>query len=202
LLRLWEGDVDETRVDDFIHALALVDYGDQYEQPRFEKKQIEEDATPDLTQSGVWFDARNNARLSFNPQAEISEKNWNGQQEIEAAFALPRAYALLKFCCLAGRLPAVPYEGKSHSRNGGEPRPCSPLRLLNLLLAGRSSEALQTAARSLRAKGYSPIVPDTTLTSDEWTLSTEDSQRLAGLLLIPVRSSGILAALSLKPQPN
>jgi hypothetical protein len=74
------------------------------------------------------------------------------------------------------------------------------LRLLNLLLAGRSAEALQVAAWMLRAKGYPPIVSDTVLATGEWSLSVEGSQRMAGLLLVPVRQLGILAALSIKPK--
>ena len=70
------------------------------------------------------------------------------------------------------------------------------------MLAGRSTEAVQATARMLRVKGYPPMVTDKILSSGEWHLSPQDSQRMAGLLLIPVHRSGVLASLSIKPKSN
>ena len=199
LWRLWNGELDESRLAQLIRALALVDFGSEQEQFKLDAWQATHDTTPTLAQSGIWFDANDNARLGLreNPNLSAHEK-----QEREAAFALPRAYALLKLCFLGGRLPALPSEKRTTIRTGHESFPNPPLRLLNLLLAGRSAEAMQTAARMLRAKGYPPIVRDGVLTSGEWSLSTNDSQRMAGLLLIPIRRPGVLAALCIKPQHN
>jgi hypothetical protein len=192
LSRLWNGELDESRLGELIRALALVDF-------KLDAWQATNDATPTLTQSGVWFDANDTPGLGLreNPSLSAHEK-----QERESAFALPRAYALLKLCFLGGRLPALPNEKGTTIRAGHEPFSNPPLRLLNLLLAGRSAEAMQAAARMLRAKGYPPIVPDSILTSGEWSLSTEDSQRMAGLLVIPVCHAGVLAAISIKPQQH
>ena len=186
-----------SRLAELIRALALVDFGAEREQSKLDAWQSINDTTPTLAQSGVWFDANDMARLGLRENTSLSAHE---KQEREAAFALPRAYALLKLCFLGGRLPALPNEKGTSIRVGREPFPNSPLRLLNLLLAGRSAEAVQTAARMLRGKGYQTIVPDSTLTSGEWSLSAEHSQRVAGLLLIPVRRAGVLATLSIKPQ--
>ena len=199
LWRLWNGELDEYRLAELIRAMALVDFGTEREQSKLDLWQSTNDTTPTLAQSGVWFDANNTARLGLREDTSLSVHE---KQEREAAFALPRAYALLKLCFLGGRLPALPSEKGTAIRTGHEPFPNPPLRLLNLLLGGRSAEAMQTAARMLRGRGYSPIVPDSVLTSGEWSLSTEDSQRMAGLLLIPVRRPGVLAALCIKPQHN
>jgi len=194
MLRLWSGWLDEARLSELIRALALVDYGSKPNQADFETWQAKQGVTPNLAQSGVWFDAAEKARLNFHTT------NGLAPEEQEAAFALPRAYALLKLCFLGGRLPAVPKEKANRSCTGEEPYPNPPLRLLNLLLAGRSAEALQAAARMLRAKGYPSIVPDSVFFNGEWSLSNEDSQRMAGLLLIPVLRPGVLTALSIKSQ--
>jgi len=194
LWRLWNGELDESCLAEFIRALALVDFGSSPDRTRFEAWHAKQDATPTLAQSGIWFDTVGEAHLNFPPVIGIAD------EEQEAAFALPRAYALLKLCFLGGRLPAVPKEKANRSRTGEEPYPNPPLRLLNLLLAGRSPEALQTAARLLQAKGYSPIVPGVVFASGEWSLSVEDSQRMAGLLLVPVRQPGLLASICIKPR--
>ncbi len=197
LWRLWNGELNELRLADLIRALALVDFGTKREQSKLDAWQSTNDTTPTLAESGVWFDANDTARLSLEEDTSLSAHE---KQEREAAFALPRAYALLKLCFLGGRLPALPSEKGTTIRTGHEPFPNPSLRLLNLLLAGRSAEAMHAATRMLRARGYPPIVPDSVLTSGEWYFSTKDSQRMAGLLLIPVRRSGVLAALSIKPQ--
>jgi len=177
--------------------MALVDFGTEREQSKLDAWQATNDTTPTLAHSGVWFDVNGTARLGLRGNISLSAHE---KQEREAAFALPRAYALLKLCFLGGRLPALPSEKGTAIRTGHEPFPNSPLRLLNLLLAGRSAETLQAAARMLRAKGYLPIVSDAVLASGEWSLSNEDSHRMAGLLLIPICQTGLLASLSIKPQ--
>lgn len=197
--RLWNGELDESRLAELIRALALVDFGTEQNQSKLDAWQVTNDTTPTLAQSGVWFDANDTARLGLRENTSLSAHE---KQEREAAFALPRAYALLKLCFLGGRFPALPSEKGTAIRTGHEPFANPPLRLLNLLLAGRSAEALQAAARMLRAKGYPSIVPDSVLASGEWSLSVDDSQRMAGLLLIPIRRSGVLAALSMKPQQH
>ena len=197
LLHLWNQELDESRLAELIHGLVLTDFGPEPDQTKLDAWQAKNDPTPTLAQSGVWFDANDTAHLALRENGSLSMPE---KQEREAAFALPRAYALLKLCFLGGRLPALPKETGTASRTGREPLPNPPLRLLNLLLAGRGPEAIQTAARTLRAKGYPPIVSDRVLADGEWFLSTEDSQRMAGMLLIPVRRAGLLAALSIKPQ--
>ena len=196
LWRLWNGELDETRLSELIRALALVDFGTQHDQTKLDAWQAKNDPTPTLAQSGIWFDSNDDARLSIRATSGLSEV------EQEAAFALPRAYALLKLCCIGGRLPALPTERGTASRTAREPFPNAPLRLVNLLLSGRSAEAVQAAARMLRAKGYPSIVSDRVLSSGEWHLSNLDSQRMAGLLLIPVLRTGVLASLSIKPHHN
>ena len=193
LLSLWQSGVDESRLADLIRALALVDFGTANWEDTT-RWQITKDLTPTLAQSGVWFDG-DSPRLSLSGEGLSLPEG-----ELEAAFALPRAYALLKLCFVGGRLPAPPIEGHLVARTGNEPFPNSPLSVLTLLLAGRSDEALLSATRSLRAKGYPAIVRDDTLRDGEWKLSDEDCRRMAGLLLVPVRRAGLLAALCLKPK--
>jgi CRISPR-associated protein Csx17 len=196
LLMLWSAQLDESRLAVLVRALALVDFGNAPSHENFQARQAKSDPTPSLAQSGVWFTRRDAVRLTIQPSGVVSSP------EQEAAFALPRAYALLKLCFLGGRLPAAPQNDRNARRSGNEPLPSSPLRLLNLLLAGRGSEAVQTAGQMLRTKGYVPIVRNETLASGEWTLSQDDSKRMAGMLLIPVRQPAVLAALSIKPISN
>ena len=195
LLALWQGAVDESRLANLIYALALVDFGSADDDNAI-RWQTNNDPTPSLAQSGVWFDG-DTPRLSLPTEGASLPEN-----ELQAAFALPRAYALLKLCFVGRRLPAPPVEGRVATRNGNEPFPNLPLPVLSLLLAGRSDEALLAAGRSLRAKGYPAMVQDDTLRSGEWKLSDDECRRLAGLLLVPVRHAGLLAALCLKPKSN
>lgn len=196
LLALWNGQLDEARLVQLIRGLALVDFGSDHGEEKFAAWQTKNDETPSLSHSGVWFDAKEQAHINVRSSGQTSEL------EQEAAFALPRAYPLLKLCFSAGQLPAVPLHKGVARRSGSEPFPNSPLRLLNLLRAGRGDEALVTAAQMLRAKGYAPIVRSEILSSGEWQLSSADSQRMAGMLLIPVRHVGVLASLSIKPKRN
>jgi CRISPR-associated protein Csx17 len=194
MLALWNGQVDETRLAQLMCSLALVDFGNAPKQNCLLACQVKINRTPSLAQLGVWLDGDDHPRISIRSSALIFEQ--------ESAFALPRAYALLKLCFLGGRLPAAPLQYSCADRSGNEPFPNSPLRLLNLLLAGRGGEALVIAAQMLRAKGYAPIVRDEVLLSGEWRLTLAESQRIAGMLLVPVCYPGFLAALSIKPKPN
>jgi CRISPR-associated protein Csx17 len=91
LLALWQSGVDESRLADLIRALALVDFGKANCEDA-SHWQITQDPTPSLAQSGVWFEG-DAPRLSLGGEGlELPE------DELEAAFALPRAYALLKLC--------------------------------------------------------------------------------------------------------
>jgi hypothetical protein len=105
---------------------------------------------------------------------------------------------LLKLCFVGGRIPRRPVEGRTVGRDGPEPYPPACLDILSLLEAGRLSEAAQAAARRLRARGYPAILRDPDMTALDVDLS--ESRRLAGLLCIPVRQPGVLAALAIKPE--
>jgi CRISPR-associated protein Csx17 len=173
LLRLWHGDLDAERVEDLIHALALVDFiprrigsaGRQVEQP----------------------EDRGSADRAAGYQADF-----------DAACELPRAYALLKLCFVGGWLPPRPTPTGAAMRAGDEKFPPMAPEILNLLLAGKVSDALTVAARRLRAKGYPPIVPDRAFRTGEFTATTAEGPRLASLLLVPVRRPGILVRLAIK----
>jgi CRISPR-associated protein Csx17 len=193
VLALWRGSVDETRLGDLMHAFALVDFGRTSDE-RVADWQAEQDPTPDLAPSGVWF-LGEDARLSMPPSLGVVPTD-----EVKAAFALPRAYALLKLCFLGGRLPARPVAKSAAYRSGVEPYPNSPSRILNLLLSGRVADAISMAAQQLRAKGYPPILLDADLRRQGFDLSAEEGWRLAGLLLIPVRHAGLLASITIKPR--
>ena len=62
------------------------------------------------------------------------------------------------------------------------------------------AEAVGLAMRKLRAKAYPAIFDPRPSDAPEMKMSTADCRRLAGLLLIPVRHPGVLAALAIKPQ--
>ena len=147
VLALWRGSVDEKHLGDLMHACALVDFG-RPNDARVTDRQSEHDPSPDLGPSGVWFHGEE-ARLSMPPSL-----GGVSIDEVKAAFALPRAYALLKLCFVGGRLPARPVAKSAACRSGGEPYPNSPSRILNLLLAGRVADAISVAAQQLRAEGY------------------------------------------------
>jgi CRISPR-associated protein Csx17 len=191
LLALWFGTVNEARLVELIHAFALINFGNA-DDNQISAWQVEHDATPDLSPSGVWFHG-DEPRLGIPPTLDGIPDS-----EVSAALALPRAYSLLKLCFLGGRLPAKPTEKIAARRSGGERHPLAAGRILNLLLAEQGDEALRLAAQQLRASGYAPLIRDADLRSAEFTLTVEECRRLAGLLLIPVRRGGVLAALSIK----
>ena len=107
---------------------------------------------------------------------------------------------MLKLCFVGGRLPRRPVEGQTCRRTGEEPFPPKCLDVLALLEAGRLPEAVWQAAGRLRAKGYPAVVRDTDIPALDMDLA--QCRRLAGLLLIPVRRPGVLAALAIKPETS
>ena len=199
LLALWNAELDEDRLSDLIHTVALVDVRRPSDE-RITADQREADPTPDLSPSSVYYDRADNPRVKFDSPL-WKDRLLLGQNELKCVFALPRAYALLKLCFVGGRLPARPVEASSRpvARSGNEPHPPKANDVLSLLLAGQSGRAIEKAAQKLRAKGYPPIVTDSAMTSGEFELSPNESRRMAGLLLMPVRHVGVLAALAIKP---
>jgi CRISPR-associated protein Csx17 len=175
LLALWQGDVDQQRIEHLIHALALVDFSAKQNAPDEDKPVTVRDAHP--ADNGGEYEA-----------------------EIDAAAALPRAYAVLKLCFVGGRLPPRPTV--TDSASGEEEYPPHAPEILNLLLAGRLGEALDTAARKLRAKRYPSVVPESAFRNGEFAMTATETRRLAGLLLVPVRRPSILVRLAIKPVPT
>ncbi|MCG8555034.1 MAG: type I-U CRISPR-associated protein Csx17 [Proteobacteria bacterium] len=198
LLTYWNGEVDEDRLTDLLHGLALADAGN-WSESRVDDRQWRDAPTPDLQTGAVWFDAEGQARSNFG------SVDWNGRpllskDSLRAAFELPRIYHLLKLCFLGGRLPHRPLEGRTSPRTGEEPFPPSCLDVFMLLQAGRLSDAAQLSARRLRAKGYPTVLLDDDLQTLDMDL--EQCRRLAATLLIPVRQPGVCAALAIRPQTN
>jgi len=198
LLAFWQEEIDEQRLADLIHALALVDAG-TWTPDSIDRRQRKQDPTPDLHSSAVWFDADDKPRIKFDASTGRGQPLLP-PDELRSAFEFPRVYALLKLCFVGGRLPARPVEGETVARSGAEPYPPSAPEILNLLQAGRLPEAVEIAVRKLRAKGYPAIFDPRLSDAPEMKMSTADCQRLTGLLLIPVRHPGVLAALAIKPQ--
>ncbi|WP_347257899.1 type I-U CRISPR-associated protein Csx17 [Methylocaldum sp.] len=200
LLALWNGELDEERLGDLIHALALIDTG-TWSPESIDRSQKKYDPTPELHSSAVWFDSDD------EPRADVEPVIWRDgflltEQELRDAFALPRVYALLKLCFVGGRLPALPAEGRTRGRTGEEPYPPLAPEILNLLRAGRLADTVAIAARKLRAKGYPSIFDPHDADAAEVEMSSEDCRRLAGMLLVPVRHAGVLAALAIKPRTS
>ncbi len=183
----WNGEMDEARLAELIHGFALIDAG-RWDQERIDHLAGEE--TPDLRTSAVWF-------LEDEPQVTLNLPRWLKPEELRAACELPRVYHLLKLCFVGGRLPRRPVEGDSARQTGEEPFPPDCLDVLSLLEAERLPEAVQLAARRLRAKGYPCILRDADLSS---LIKNLDCRRLAGMMLIPVRHLGVSAALAIKPE--
>lgn len=195
LLSYWERSVDEDRLTDLIHGLALVDVG-KWTETAIDARQQRDEPTPDLQTGAVWFDAEDRARITPEP-VEWHERPLLSQEDLQAAFELPRVYHLLKLCFLGGRLPHRPVEGRTVERTGDEPWPPSSLDVLTLLQAGRLSDAVQLAARRLQAGGYPAVLRDGDLRNLYMDLG--QCLRMAGMLLIPVRQPGVCAALTIKP---
>lgn len=196
LLDLWQGKINEDRLSDLIHGLALVDAG-TWEQSKMDARQRDEEPTPDLQTGAVRFDATGEARIRLTP-AQWRGRELVSKDDSRAAFELPRIYHLLKLCFVGGRLPRRPVEGRTAARTGAEPFPPSCLDVLTLLQAGRLADAALLAARRLRAKGYPPLLRDDDLQTID--MDPDPCRRLAGMLLIPVRQPGVSAALAIKPE--
>lgn len=188
LLAYWNGEFDEARVADLIHGLALIDSG-QWDQDRVDDRQSREE-TPDLRTSAVWF-------LEDEPRITLDLPRWLPPGELRAACALPRVYHLLKLCFVGGRLPRRPIEGVVARRTGDEPFPPDCLDVLSLLEAERLADAIQLAARRLRARGYPAILRDIDIVFLPTRL---DCRRLASMMLIPVKHPGISAALAIRTE--
>lgn len=198
LLALWNDGVDQERVADLIHALALVDT-ETWKAESIASQQQARDPTPDLYSGAVWFDPDD------EPHVRPEPVTWRDRllmisQDLRDAFALPRVYSLLKLCFVGGALPARPIEGRPAGRSGEEPFPPAAPEILNLLQAGRLADAVEVAARRLGAKGYPTIIETRGRGAAELDMAPEDCRRLAGMLLIPVRHAGVLAALAIKPR--
>lgn len=198
LLAFWQGTVDEQHLIDLIQALSLIDT-DEWTDASIEMRQHRDEPTPDLHTGAVWFGPDGQARTRLKP-IEWDRRELLGEPELLAAFELPRVYHLLKLCFVGGRLPGRPVEGCTIGRSGAEPFPPVSLDILSLVEAGRVSEAARLAARRLRAKGYPTVMRDPDMQALD--LDLDQSRRLAGMLLIPVRQPGVLAALAIKPQSS
>lgn len=188
LLAYWNGEIDEGRLSDLIHGLALIDSG-QWDQDRIDGAQFDEE-TPDLRTSAVWF-------LEDEPRITLDLPQWLSPDELRAACTLPRVYHLLKLCFVGGRLPPRPVEGDVARRTGDEQFPPHSLDVLSLLEAEQLERAVQLAARRLRAKGYPAVLRGCDIAS----LPTQlDCRRLASMMLIPLAHPGVSAALAIKPE--
>jgi CRISPR-associated protein Csx17 len=196
LLAFWGREVDEDRLSELIHGLALIHPGPR-SQTNIDTRQERDEPTPDLQAGTVWFDADDKAHTTRAP-VEWRGRELLSKNDLRCAFELPRVYHLLKLCFVGGRLPHRPVEGQTIPRTGDEPFPPVCLDVLALLQAGRLPEAAQLAARRLRANGYPTALRDGDLRDSGMDL--DQCQRLAGMLLIPVRQPGVCAALAVKPQ--
>ena len=191
LLAYWNSDIDEARLAELIHGFALIDSGtwtqngiDDWQQKRPERCE-----TPDIDTSEIYF-------VDDIPCGKLRLPKWL-EPDFDSACELPRVYHLLKLCFVGGRLPRRPVERESARRTGDEPFPPDCLDVLSLLEAGRLADAVQLAARRLRAKGYPAILRDVDLAS---LVTNLDCRRLAGMMLIPMRHPGVSAALAIKPE--
>jgi CRISPR-associated protein Csx17 len=188
LLAYWNREVDEGRLAELIHGLALINSG-QWDQDRIDDR-LSSEETPNLRTSAVWF-------LEDQPRITLDLPSWLSSDELQAACTLPRLYHLLKLCFVGGRLPRRPVEGGVGRRTGDEPFPPDCLDVLSLLEAERLTDAAQLAGRRLRAKGYPPVLRDIDIASLSMRL---DCRRLASMMLIPVEHPGVSAALAIRPE--
>ena len=198
MLAFWQATVDEQRLIDLIQTLSLIDT-EEWTDASIEIRQDRDEPTPDLQTGAVWFGPDGQAQTRLKP-VEWHQHELLSERELQSAFELPRVYHLLKLCFVGGRLPCRPVEGCTLGRSGAEPFPPLCLDILSLLEAGRVSEAVQLAARRLRAKGYPTVLRDPDMQA--LNLDVNQPRRLAGMLLIPVSQPGVLAALAIKPESN
>ncbi|MCC7010118.1 MAG: type I-U CRISPR-associated protein Csx17 [Acidobacteria bacterium] len=186
LLALWQGEMDDGRLGELLHAFALI-------RPWRPIKVT----TPGVVGDVVFKDGNSNSdntafHADSDDQADMTSA-WLAR--LDAAAQLPRAYALLKLCFLGGRLPPRP----GQARNGAEPHAPGNLHILDLLMAGRGEEACTAAARRLHEVGYPPLFATSRSFSAGFVLSTADCCRLAGLLLVPITFAADLARLIIRP---
>ena len=196
LLKLWNQQLDETRIADLIHGLSLMKSWASDDEGR-----AGDTFTPDLSPTAVWFDALDQPHATFELPRDLSGRDLLSATDVQAAFELPRGYALLKLCFLGGRLPPRPIEKQAARSDGTEPYPSASIDILRMLSAGRMPDAMSRAAAKLKALGYPTLIPDAALRSAEFDLAPSECRRLAGLLLIPIRHPGALASLVIKPKP-
>lgn len=196
LFAFWNGELDEQRIANLVCGLSLIG-GTECEGLSLGADAPNSDPTPDLHTPAVWFGPDD------EPQTQVRAVRWRGREligtvELEAALSLPRIYHLLKLCFVGGRLPCRPVEGAIRPRSGDEPFPPLCMDVVTLLDAGRLGEAVQVAARRLRAKGYPAIVRNSDFLA--MNFNAAQCRRLLSMLLIPVRQPGMLAALAIKPE--
>ena len=205
LLTYWKGDIDEGRLAELIHGFALVDSGrwNQDDINDWQQQRQERCETPDIDTSQIYF-------VDEVPRGKLRVPTWL-KTDFDSACELPRVYHLLKLCFVGGRLPRRPVERESVRRTGKEPFVPKCLDVLSLLEAGRLAEGVQLAARRLRGKGYPTVLVDSFLdrqmrqanrstNAEALRMTPEHCQRLAGMMLIPVRHPGVSAALAIKPE--
>lgn len=191
LLAYWNGAIDEGRLADLIHGLALID-PEKWDQDRIDDWQQQRPGrreTPQIDTSQIYF-------VDDIPQGKLRVPTWL-EPDFDAACSLPRVYHLLKLCFVGGRLPRRPVEGEAARRTGDEPFPPDCLDVLSLLEAERLADAAQLAARRLRAKGYPALLRDADIAGLPMRL---DCRRLASMMLIPVEHPGVSAALAIRPE--
>jgi len=187
LLALWQGQVDDGRLGELLHAFALI-------RP-WRPIRV---TTPEVVGDDVLLEDGNSNSddVVFHVESDDRADTTSAWfARLEAAAQLPRAYALLKLCFLGGQLPPRP----GQARSGHEPHAPGNLHILNLLMAGRGEEACTAAARRLQAVGYPPLFATSRSFSAGFVLSTADCRRLAGLLLVPITFAADLARLIIKP---
>ncbi|MBI2808688.1 MAG: type I-U CRISPR-associated protein Csx17 [Planctomycetes bacterium] len=191
LVAYWNGKVDEGRLGELIHGLALLDPGpwDQDRVDDWQQKQPERCETPDIDTSQIYF-------VDDIPKGKLRVPQWL-ESDFDAACELPRVYHLMKLCFVGSKLPRRPVEGESARRTGKEPFPPDCLDILSLLEAERLADAAQLAGRRLRAKGYPAILRHMDIALLPMRL---DCRRLASMMLIPVEHPGVSAALAIRPE--
>jgi CRISPR-associated protein Csx17 len=178
VLALWQAKVDAARLEELLHAFALV-------RP-WEKRKAGDNGGTEIPDA--------EAQVDLETTAEEAESHAEGDS-FEATAELPRPYALLKLCFLGGRLPAR----SGAKRTGDEPWAPGNLAIFNLLMAGRGDEACTAAARRLHFVGYPALFATSQSFSAGFEISPEQWRRIAGLLLVPITFGNSLAKLILKP---
>lgn len=191
LLALWKRELDEPRLAALLHAFALI--------RTWKRTAVAQSHTPLQSNHGEPIqDSDPVEAVCLTSKPRETEDEW--RNELAAFAQLPRPYALLKLCFVGGRLPPRP----GARRTGNEPFAPGHLQILNLLLARRGNEACDLAARRLFIAGYPPLYVSAGLASSEFHLPPNHWERIAGLLLVPIRRASTLCRLIIKPteEPN